>query len=165
MEFEIGCELEEFKEYHIKALGYEGKDEIYWIQQDPSHLIVWREESQIIGHAIWHPSSSREHRPGMLRDEEDTCMIEELLGGKGDFVELHELWLTEKHRGKGYGHMFFDFFEQFIRNRGYRSIVFYAYNEAAISLCKKRGYQGVFGYENEGVEGRMETMYIFHIAL
>jgi len=30
-------------------------------------------------------------------------------GEKRDFVELHELWLTEEHREKGHGKLFFDF--------------------------------------------------------
>jgi len=165
MDFEIGCDLEEFKKYHIQALGYEGEGEIYWIMQDPSHLIVWREKNQIIGHAIWHPSSSEEHRPGMPRDKKDKEMIEELLGGSGKFIELHELWLTEEHRGKGYGHQFFEFFEEHIRNKGHKSIIFYAYNDAAVSLCQKRGYQWIFGLEENGVEGNIEEMYIFHIPV
>jgi len=165
MKFDIGCDLNEFKKYRDQAIGYGGEDEIYWVKENPSHLIVLREENRIIGHAIWHPSNSREHQPGDSREEEDTRLIEELLGGKGDFVELHELWLTKENRGKGYGNKLLDFFEQFIKSKGHNSVIFYAYNPAAISLCQKREYKGIFGYESTGVEGKMETMYIFHISL
>ena len=165
MKFEVGCDLEEFKQYHLKALGYEGEDEINWIHQNPSHLIVCRENNEIIGHIVWHPSNSKEHSVGVPRDVEDTHMIEELLGGEGDFIELHELWLTEAFRGKGYGHKFFDFFEKYLREQGQKHVIFYAYNDAAVALCQKRGYKGLFGLEETGVEGNIEQMYVFHIPL
>ena len=49
--------------------------------------------------------------------------MEKLLGSKKDFVELHEIWLMEKYRGKGYGKRFFDFFQQYVESRGYNFIV------------------------------------------
>ena len=36
------------------------------------------------------------------RDMEDREALRKLLGKKKDFVELHEWWLIEKHRGKSY---------------------------------------------------------------
>jgi hypothetical protein len=40
------------------------------------------------------------------RDKEDTQALKKLLGGKKDFVELHEIWLIKEYRGRGYGEMF-----------------------------------------------------------
>ena len=102
---------------------------------------MWKENNEIIGHAIWHETNTEEHRKGDPRDEEDREILKKLLGGKKDFVELHEVWLIEKHRGKGYGKRFFEFFEEFTRNKGYNSIVFYAFHPAAIAICRQRGYK------------------------
>jgi hypothetical protein len=55
-------------------------------------LIVWRENDKIVGHAVWHESSTEEHRKGHPRDKEDKEALEKLLGGKKDLVELHEWW-------------------------------------------------------------------------
>jgi len=64
-------------------------------------------------------------------------------------VELHELWLRKKHRGKGYGKRFFEFFEDFIRKKGYDSIVYYADHPAAITICRNRGWkEGFLAKEN-----------------
>jgi len=65
MKFVVGCDLEEFKRYYrtlddlhsyFKTLGLAdvklgelGKVEAGIIKRDPSHLIVWREKSRIIG--------------------------------------------------------------------------------------------------------------------
>ena len=66
---------------------------------------------------------------------------ERLLGGERKSVELHEVWLEEKHRGKAYGKEFFEFFENFARKTGYDSIVYGAGNPAAMVICRKRGYK------------------------
>lgn len=106
--------MEEFKRYYrtlddlhdyFKTLGLAdvsfgelGEVEEDIIKRDPSHLIVWRENDEIIGHAIWHPSNTDEHRKGYPRDKEDKEVLRRLLRGKKDFVELHEIWLKERHR-------------------------------------------------------------------
>ncbi len=157
MKFVVGCDLEEFKEYY-RTSGWRGElgtgelgiTEEKIVTQDPSHLIVWRENNKIIGHAIWHETNTEEHRKGDSRDKEDREILRRLLGGKKDnIVELHELWLTKKYRGKSYGKRFFEFFEDFIRNRGYDSIVHYTDYPAAIAVCRKRGYtEDFFAKEN-----------------
>jgi GNAT superfamily N-acetyltransferase len=121
----VGCELEEFKEYY-KTNGFAGEQGIgelgiteeKIISQDPAHLIVWRENNEIIGDAIWHETGTEEHRKGDPRDREDREMLRKLCGGKKEnIVELHEIWLKKEHRGKGYGKKFFEFFEEFIRKK------------------------------------------------
>ncbi len=154
----VGSDLEEFRRYYrtlsdiheyFKALRVEGveygelgaKEEGH-IRSDPSHLIVWREGREIIGHAIWHETNTDEHRSGDPRDNEDRETLRSLLGGKREhIVELHELWLKTNHRGKGHGKEFFSFFEDFIREKGYEVIVYYSDNPAAIAICRKRGYR------------------------
>ncbi len=135
------------------------------VKENPSYLIIWRENDQIIGHAIWHEASTEEHRPGDPRDHDDQEILEELLGEKSDLVELHEIWLTKKHRGKGYGKAFFAFFEDFMRQQGHRNIIYYAYHPAAIAICRTRGYKEASGLEMKGLEGNIETMYVFHMTL
>jgi len=146
--------LEEFKRYY-EALdihdyyktrgladvkyGKLGVIEEKIIAMDPSHLIVWRENNEIIGHAIWHETNTEEHRRGDSRDKGNKEALERLLGGKKDFVELHEIWLKKEHRRKGYGKRFFDFFEESMRKRGFDSIVYYANHPAAVRICRKRG--------------------------
>lgn len=67
------------------------------------------------------------------------------MGGRRDkVVELHEIWLIKKHRGKGFGKQFFKFFEKFIRNKGYNSIVYYTDNPDAIAICRERGWKEDF---------------------
>lgn len=108
MEFVVGCDLKEFKSYYktlgdlhdyYKTLGLQGVsvgelgvDEAYWVTKDPSHLIVWREGHEIVGHAIWHETSTDDHKRGDPRDEEDKEILRRLVGGrKEDIVELHEV--------------------------------------------------------------------------
>jgi GNAT superfamily N-acetyltransferase len=101
---------------------------------------VWRENNEIIGNAIWHETSTDEHRKGVPRDREDREILRKLLGGKkNNLVELHEVWLKEEYRGKGYGTRFFDFFEEFIRKKGYDSFVYYAEHPDALAVCRRRG--------------------------
>ena len=142
MRFVVGCDFEEFKRYS-KRDGVRADLEVLKIllPKDSSCLIVWKENNEIIGHAIWHETNTEEHRKGDPRDKEDREILKKLLGGKKDFVELHEVWLIEKHRGKGYGKRFFEFFEEFTKNKGYNSIVFYAFHPAAIAICRQRGYK------------------------
>ncbi len=111
------------------------------VAADPSHLILWKEGGQILGHAIWHESNTDEHRPGVPRDEGDRRLLRELLGGRKDFVELHELWLAPEHRGKGYGKQFFDFFENFISSKKHDVIVHHAFDKTVAAICRRRGYK------------------------
>jgi len=138
----VGCDLDEFKKYSKRdgaRVDLVVLEKV--IPRDPSCLIVLREGGEIIGHAIWHETNTLEHRKGDPRDKEDREVLERLLGGKKDFVELHEVWLLEEYRGRGYGKKFFEFFEEFIRNKGYDSIVFYADHPAALAICRQRGYK------------------------
>jgi len=140
--FVVGCDLDEFKEYWSRN-GYDGNLNhlMNVVVRDPSQLIVWRENSKVVGHVVWHESCTEEHRKGDPRDEEDRRALERLLGGKKDFVELHEVWLTKEYRGKGFGEGFFDFFEEFIKKTGYDDVVFYAHHPAALAICRKPGYR------------------------
>lgn len=167
IDIEIGCDIEEFKEYRINAIGNTGDAEEDWIKKDPSHIIVLRENSKIIGHAIWHKSNSREHRPGVPREEKDTRIIEHLLGENKniEFIELHELWLIENQRGKGYGTRIVDFFEEFVREKRFKFVIFYAYNQSALILCRKRGYKECLGFKEIGVEGNLEDTSVFLMEL
>jgi len=157
MKLVVGCELEEFKEYYRRlaldgewrgTFGFTEELGTSWekiLIENPSLLIVWRENDEIIGHAIWHETSTDEHREGDFRDEEDREVLRELCGGKREnIVELHEVWLRKKHRGRSYGKRFFEFFESFIREKGYHSIVYYADHPAAIAICRNRGWKEGF---------------------
>ena len=169
VKFVVGCNFDEFKRY-LRRIGlYTEEGELLKLEtllmNKLLNLIVWRENGEIIGHAIWHETNTEEHRKGDPRDEEDRDALRKLLGGKKDFVELHEVWLVEEHRGKGYGKKFFEFFEEFIRDRGYNSIIYYVYHPAAVTICRQRGYQEVYGIEETGPKGEIETCYVFYLSL
>jgi len=169
VKFVVGCDFDEFKRY-LRRIGlYTEEGELEKLEtllmNKLLNLIVWRENGEIIGHAIWHETNTEEHRKGDPRDKEDRKILEKLLGGKKYFVELHEVWLTEEHRGKGYGKRFFEFFAEFIRNRGYESIIYYAYHPAAIAICRQRGYQEAYGIEETGLRGEVEMCYVFYLSL
>jgi GNAT superfamily N-acetyltransferase len=145
MKFEESCDFEEFNTYLRKIELYTAEGELEkleaMITNKLLNLIVWRENGEIFGHAIWHESNTEEHRKGDPRDEEDREALHRFFGGKRDFVELHEVWLAKEHRGKGYGRPFFEFFEQFMKDKGYNSIIYYADHPAALAICRKRGYK------------------------
>jgi len=153
MRIVVGCDLEEFKAYYRElaqdkewqgTFGFTEELGTSWervLVESPSLLIVMRENNEIIGHLIWHESSTDEHRKDDPRDEEDKRILRKLAGGKKDLIELHEIWLRQKHRGKGYGKKLFEFFEDFIKKKGYESIVYYADHPAAITICRKRGWK------------------------
>jgi GNAT superfamily N-acetyltransferase len=169
MRLVVGCDLGGFNRYYKKlamdvewqeTYGYSEELGIIWeriLIKNPSQLIVWRENNEIIGHVIWHESNTEEHRKGDPRDKEDKEILERLLGEKKSFVELHEIWLTKEHRGKGYGKQFFEFFEEFIKHRGYDSIVYYANHPAAIAICRQRGYEEDYW--------RGKAWYVFNFSL
>ena len=136
-----GYTLNELRKEFIAQSGEIDETEEEIVKDDPSHLIVMIEDKLILGWAIWHESNTREHSKGSPRDAEDIKILEDLANGRYQIIEIHELWLKKAHRGKGYGKQFFDFFEKFVIDKGYDKIVYYAYNESAINLCRKRGYK------------------------
>jgi GNAT superfamily N-acetyltransferase len=164
VEFEVGCDLEEFKRYLRKTGRYGKEGELEWLEtflrKGLLNLIVWRLDGEVVGNAIWHESNTDEHRKGDPRDEDDKAALRKLLGGKGHFVELHEVWLLEEHRGKDYGERFFEFFEKYMQNRGYDRILFYAHHPAALAICRKRGYKEGGSINIDGV-----TEYVFYLPL
>ena len=159
MRFDVGCNEEEFREYWSRN-GYDGNLNHLMdaVVKDKSQIIVWRENDKIVGHAVWHESNTEEHRKGVFRDKEDREALERLLGRKKDFVELHEWWLIEKFRGRGYGNDFLDFFETFMRSKGYADLVFYADHPAALTAFRKHGFK-----EGGYLKGSKE--YVFYHSL
>jgi hypothetical protein len=107
--FIVGCDSDEFKRYYrtldglhnyFKLLGIQdvrfgelGPTEEAIIKRDPSHLIIWRQGREIIGHAIWHEESINGFTEA--GDEEVRESLERLLGEETGFTELHEVWLKE----------------------------------------------------------------------
>lgn len=164
-----GCNFEEFKAYLAKIGQYTKRGELEklkgYLDSNHFNLIVFRKNDKVIGQAIWRESNTEEHRKGDLRDKEDKEILHRFFGGKKDFVELHELWLTTEHRGKGYGKQFFNFFEDYMQSKGYDSIIFYAFDPAAVAICRKRGYREAYGVKEAGPYGNIETMYVFHLQL
>ena len=172
MRFDVGCDLDEFRRYcrnsgihkYLESVGVtDGYDEnldylMNVVIKNSSQLIVWRENDRIVGHAVWHESNTEEHRKGDPREKEDTEVLEKLLGGKKDFVELHEWWLIEKCRGKGYGNEFLDFFEAYMKSKGYADLVFYADHPAALAAFRKHGYK-------EGGYLERSKEYVFYHSL
>jgi len=164
VEFVVGCKFDEFKRYLQRIGLYKEEGELdkleIFLNNKLFNLIVWRLDGEIVGHAIWHETNTEEHRKGDPRDKEDREILERLLGGKKDFVELHEVWLREELRGKGYGKRFFEFFEEYMKKRGYDKIIFYAHHPAALAICRKRGYEeGGFVNIEEVAE------YVFYLPL
>jgi GNAT superfamily N-acetyltransferase len=159
MRFDVGCDLKELKEYWSRS-GYDGNLDYLMnvVVKDPSQLIVWRDNGKVVGHAVWHESNTVEHRKGYARDREDREALNKLLGKEKNFVELHEIWLIKEYKGKGYGDLFHDFFEKFMRERGYSDLIFYAHHPAAVAICRKCGYD-----EGGYLKGLRE--YVFHLSL
>jgi ribosomal protein S18 acetylase RimI-like enzyme len=140
LRFVVGCDLKELREYWGRS-GYDGNLDylLKVVIKDPTQLIAWKENDEIIGHSVWHESNTEEHRKGDPRDKEDREALKKLLGGKKNFVELHEIWLIEKYRGKGYGNEFLDFFEAYMKSKKYVDLVFYAHHPAALAAFRKHG--------------------------
>jgi GNAT superfamily N-acetyltransferase len=161
MEISVGHPLNQiFLIYYRSARGEMGSAEEEIVKESPERLIVWKEENEILGHAIWHPSDTETHPDGSQREEDDREILLELLGGPAAFVELHEIWLLEEHRGKGYGEAFFDFFEDMMTEKGFRHIVYYADHPAALAICRRRGYREAHGVELDG-----RTFYVLTLDL
>ncbi|MFW9966329.1 MAG: GNAT family N-acetyltransferase [Candidatus Thorarchaeota archaeon] len=170
MEFIVGYDVEQFEKYYVvlddlhtfyrtrglreSRINELRDDEREHIESNSDHLIVWIDQDQIVGHTIWHETSTDEMTAGDPRDAEDREILRKLFGGKKEnLVELHEVWLRTEHRRKGYGHRFLEFFENYVRERGFDGIVYYSDNPAAIALCRRRGYAEGF------LEG--EEWYVF----
>ncbi len=165
LKFEIGCDFEEFKTYYESIFDKLSNTEAFLVKQNPEHLIVWRENNLIVGHAIWHEASTDKHRKGEPRNKDDKAILRELFEGKTKLVELHEVWLKKEYRGQGYGNHFFAFFEEFMRQKQYTNIAYYAYHPAALSICRTRGYKEACCLQQPGIEGNIETTHIFRIEL
>jgi hypothetical protein len=100
MKIVVDSDIEEFKRYYHRlaedkewqgTFGFTEELGTSWervLVENPSLLIVIRENSEIVGHLIWHESSTDEHRKGDPRDEEDKQILNKLAGGKEDLVEL-----------------------------------------------------------------------------
>ncbi|MFW9846766.1 MAG: GNAT family N-acetyltransferase [Candidatus Thorarchaeota archaeon] len=161
MEFIVGYDIQQFEQFYLglndlhtfyrtrgqreSEINELGDDERGHIDSDPDHLIMWMDRNQIVGHAIWHETSTDEMTAGDPRDEDDRKTLRELFGGKREnLVELHEVWLKTEHRGRKHGNRFLAFFEDFARKRGFDGIVYYSDNPAAVALCRRRGYTEAF---------------------
>ncbi len=169
MRFVEGCDFQEFSRYLARLGQYTANGELErlrrYLDNGIFNLIVFRENDEIIGHAIWHETNTEEHRKGDPREKEDKEILHTFMGKKKDFIELHELWVTKEHRRKGYGKQFFDFFEDYITQRDCDSIVYYAFDPAAVAICRKRGYKEAYGLKETGPYGTIETMYVFYLKL
>src|SRR6266849_62121 len=150
----VGYDLRKFERYYntlrLPWGSLENSIDTKLLEKDPSMIIAWKENDQVIGHAIWHESNTEEHRAGSRRDEDDRRLLTRFLGQGKEFVEMHEVWLRKEHRGKGYGKRFFEFFENFAESRGFDTIVYYADDPAALAICRKRGYIEAVGAQSDG---------------
>jgi GNAT superfamily N-acetyltransferase len=169
VKFVEGCDFQEFSRYLARLGQYTAEGELDRLRNSLEsgrfNLIVFRENDEIIGHAIWHETNTEEHRKGDPREKEDREILYGFMRKGKDFIELHELWLTEEHRGKGYGKQYFDFFEDYLGSRGFDSLVYYAFDPAAVAICRKRGYKEAYGLKEAGPYGNIETMYVFYLRL
>ena len=155
-----GCDAERFKDYYRGVLGELGATESSIIDDDPQRLIVWLVADDIVGHAIWHPSNTMTHPSGEPREPEDRRILKHDLGVSDDFVELHEVWLREDSRGRGYGSEFFEYFESMVKRLRYRYIVYYADHPTALAICRARGYRESYGVELDGVNRERGLFYV-----
>ena len=160
VEFSHGEDIMELRE-HLEGLGLSlGSTEERLIRENPERLIMWRDEGELVGHTIWHASNTRDHPNGEPREEDDKRILEESLHVVGDFIELHEIWLADDYRGRGYGSAFFDYFEDMVKRKGFKSIVYYADHPAARSICRKRGYNEAETVELDGITGERGLYYV-----
>jgi hypothetical protein len=52
------------------------------------------------------------------------------------------------------------------KNRArYDSIVYYAFDPAAVAICRKRGYKEAYGLKEAGPFGKIETTYALYLRL
>jgi GNAT superfamily N-acetyltransferase len=160
VKFSQGGDTEELHN-HLVGLGLSlGPTEEQLISEKPERLIIWRNEGVLVGHAIWHASNTKFHPDGEPREIDDMRILEESLRVVGDFIELHEIWLSDDYRGRGYGSAFFDYFEDLVKRKGYNSIVYYADHLAARRICRKRGYVEAETIELDGITGNPGVYYV-----
>ncbi len=118
MKITVGCDLPTFKEYYKTCgRGELGDIEEKILLDNHSHCILFKKGQEILGHVLWHECSTSEHRKGDPRDKTDREILESLFGENIHLIELHEVWLKEQFRGKGYGRKFFEYFEEFIQKK------------------------------------------------
>ena len=168
MEFIVSYDLNEFERYYntiwdsIPNREHPSLDEFERdiILDNPSHLIVWKKKNKIIGHTIWHETYTDKHSEQDPREDDDRKILEELIGKSKECVELHEVWLKVEYRGKGYGKKFFSFFEKYLSDSGFENIIYNTDNEAAMNICRQRGYK-----EGYGVKAGDYTWYVFALKL
>ena len=84
MRFDEGCDFQEFSGYLVKLGLYTGKRELDGLrsrlESGRFNLIVFRENDEIIGHAIWHETNTEEHRKGDPREKDDKEILHGFLG-------------------------------------------------------------------------------------
>ena len=146
---------------HLKSIGLKlGQTESRLIAETPERLILWYYNDQIVRHAIWHSSNTQIHPDGEPRDPEDKKILERELEVEGDFIELHEIWLADEYRGRGFGSEFFEYFENMVKSKGFKVIVYYADDPTALTICLKRGYKKAWGVELDGIKGEKSRYYV-----
>lgn len=138
--------LENLRRFYVSRTGRDpdlvglGEDERNHIKRNPEHLIIWMDKDEIVGHTVWHETSTEEMIPGDPR--EDSKILRDFFGERRDnLVELHEVWLQPKYRRMGFGKQFFSFFAGFARERGFNGIVYYTDDPGGIALCRSMGYK------------------------
>jgi hypothetical protein len=52
-----------------------------------------------------------------------------------------------------------------MRNKGYDAVIYYAFDPAAVAICRKRGYGEAYGVTEAGPYGNIETMYVYCMRL
>ena len=160
VEFSHGGDIDELRT-HLESLGLSlGPMEERLIREKPERLILWRDEGELVGHTIWHASNTKTHPDGEPREPDDRRILEEQLHVMGDFIELHEIWLGDNHRGRGYGSSFFEYFEDMVKRKGFNAIVYYADHPAARGICRKRGYREAEAIELDGITGEGGLYYV-----
>ncbi len=145
MKIVVGCDFPRFQVYYkTSGRGELGETEKRILMEDRSHCILWMEGQEILGHVLWHECSTLYHRKGDFRDKADREILEVFFGKNKPLVELHEVWLKEEYRKRGYGTKFFEFFEDFIKKKEGKNIVYYADHPAAMAICRNRGYKEAY---------------------
>lgn len=76
MRFVEGCDFQEFSRYLVRLGLYTGKGELdglrSHLESGRFNLIVFRENGEIIGHAVWHETNTEEHRKGASLERRKT---------------------------------------------------------------------------------------------
>lgn len=97
---------------------------------------------------------------GEPREPDDRRILEDKLRLKGDFIKLHEIWLSDDYRGMGYGLKSFMYFENTVKEKSYHAIAYYAEHLAALRRCMRRGYKYSHGLELNGITGERSRYYV-----